>query len=83
MVIYSATVNGHEVTVEKLDLSKKSRLVTELQVATRNQNHFECTASTSFAGTMYSGTKKDMMNQLQQLYEYEDVAMRSVTIDWK
>ena len=83
MFIYSANVCGHEVEVEKLDLSKKSRLVSELQYAMENGNHFDGTTSTSFAGTMYSGTKKDMMDQLRQLYAYEDVAMRSVTIDWK
>mgnify|MGYP003113489867 CR=1 FL=1 len=82
MIIYSARVYGHEVEVKKLDLSKKSRLVNELQYAMSSDNHFECTTSTSFCGTMYSSTKKDMMNQLRRLYESEDVAMRSVTIDW-
>ena len=82
MIIYSASVSGHEVKIDKLDLSKKSRLVKELQYAMENENYFDGTTSTSFVGTMYSGTKKDMMNQLRQLYEFENVAMRSVTIDW-
>lgn len=82
MIIYSANVYGHEVKVEKLDLSKKSRLVRELQYAMENENNFEGTTSTSWHGIMYSSTKKDMMDQLRQLYAYENVPMRSVTIDW-
>ena len=64
MIIYSAHVYGHKVEVNKLDLSKKSRLVNELQYAMENENYFDGTTSTSWHGTMYSGTKKDMMDQL-------------------
>ena len=82
MIIYSAHVYGHKVEVNKLDLSKKSRLVNELQYAMENENYFDGTTSTSWHGTMYSGTKKDMMDQLRQLYAYENIPMRSVTINW-
>lgn len=85
MVIYEAFVSGLTVSIKRLELTTKGRVVRALNLAADNGNFLNATEGEEegMHGHLYRGTKKEIIAAIRETYGYYGISIRRVTINWQ
>ncbi len=84
MVIYEAYVNGLTVSIGRLELTTKGRVVRALNHAADAESIDSSYENLGFlTGHLYRGTKKEIIAAIRETFGYCGISMRRVTINWQ